>query len=95
MAKYRLSHAAADDLDRLYVYGLLRFGIDRADAYKVGLIERLEHIADSPQQYPAVDDVREGYRRSVYGVNTIYYRVAETHVEIVRVLGRENFETAL
>ena len=47
-------------------------------------------IAKTPLLYPSVDHIRKGYRRSVCGVHSIYYRIQEEHIEIMRVLGREN-----
>lgn len=60
MANYRLSAAADDDLDRLYIYGVLNFGLEQTESYTAGLIEHCERVADAPLLYQAVDDVREG-----------------------------------
>ena len=95
MAKYKLTNAAQADLDRLFVYGVSNFGLERAESYSAGLIEHFELVAGSPNMYPAVDQVRDGYRRSVYGVNSVYYRVTLSDIEIIRVLGREDVDTAL
>ncbi|MCH7944323.1 MAG: type II toxin-antitoxin system RelE/ParE family toxin [Proteobacteria bacterium] len=51
---------------------------------------RLQAIADKPKLYPAADNIRKGYRRSVFGVHSIYYRIHGEGVEIVRILGRED-----
>jgi toxin ParE1/3/4 len=42
--------------------------------------------------YPAVDDIREGYRRSVCGVDSIYYRIEGETVEIMAIIGRQDVE---
>ena len=90
MAGCRLNDRALADLDRLYEYGISTFGLRKADDYYDGLITRMQEIAERPELYPAVDHIREGYRRSVFGVHSIYYRIDREGVEIVRVLGREN-----
>lgn len=90
MASHRLSDKALADLDRLYERGILTFGLRLADEYYDGLIARMQEIADQPKRYSAVDDIREGYRRSVYGMHSIYYRIEEQGLEIVRVLGRQD-----
>ena len=90
MASYRLSDRALADLDRLYERGILTFGLRLADEYYDGLIARMQEIADRPKLYPAVDEIREGYRRSVCGVHSIYYRIEGQDVEIMRVLGRQD-----
>lgn len=41
---------------------------------------------------PAVDDIRPGYRRSVCGVDSIYYRVVGDVVEIIRILGQQDVD---
>lgn len=90
VAAYRLSQAAKDDLVRLYRRGIIEFGMQQADRYYDGLIARLERIAVDPTLYPAVDHIRAGYRRSVYGAHSIYYQLSEDGLEIVRALGRED-----
>jgi toxin ParE1/3/4 len=90
-----LSEAADADLERLYEWGIDRFGMNAADEYYDGLIARLGQIADTPQLWQEVDHIRAGYRRSVYVAHSIYYRVEANGVLIVRVLGRENPQTSL
>ena len=75
MASYRLSDRALKDLDRLYEHGILSFGLSLADEFYDGLIARFQAIADQPSLYPASDDIREGYRRSVCGAHSIYFRI--------------------
>jgi len=95
MAAYSLSQLAEEDVRRLYRYGIEKFGLIQADSYFDGLFARFDAIAESPALYPKVDHIRPGYRRSVYGVHSIYYRAAGTAVEIMRVLGREDPDTLM
>ena len=90
MASYRLSGRADEDLRRLYEYGILQYGLERADRYYNGLIERLEELAEDPHLWQAVDHIRPGYRRSVYGRHSIYYRIDPNEIVIVRILGRQD-----
>ncbi len=62
MASYRLSDAALADLDKIYEYGILNFGLKQADQYFDGLVSHFRQIADSPLSHPAVDEIRAGYR---------------------------------
>ncbi len=39
MANYSLTDAALADLDRLYEYGILTFGLKQADKYYDGLVD--------------------------------------------------------
>ena len=90
MASYRLSGRADEDLSRLYEYGIIHYGLERADRYYNGLIERFEELAENPQFWQAVDHIRSGYRRSVYGRHSIYYRIDPDGIVIVRILGRQD-----
>lgn len=94
MASYRLTDQALADLDRLYEYGVVTFGLLRANEYYDGLIEHFQTLANLPLLYMAVDEIRTGYRRSVYRAHSVYYRIDDDGVEIVRVLGREDRDTA-
>ncbi|MFZ5834865.1 MAG: type II toxin-antitoxin system RelE/ParE family toxin [Pseudomonadota bacterium] len=93
--RYHLSEAADADLERLYEWGIDRYGVKTADQYYDALIARLGQIADVPQIWQGVDHIRAGYRRSVYGAHSIYYRVETKGVLIVRIIGRENPDTSL
>lgn len=90
MASYSLSFAAEEDIRRLYRFGIETFGLSQADQYYDELFERFERIAASPRLYSAVDHIRPGYRRSVYGVHSIYYVIEEDGVRIMRLLSRED-----
>jgi len=92
MATYKLNQDAEDDLKRLYRHGVRKFGIVQADTYFDALFERFDQLAAEPLLYRAVDEIRPGYRRSVCGAHSIYYRLDQDTVEIMRILGRENPE---
>lgn len=95
MAEYRLSEAATEDLISIAQYGDDQFGVVQSDRYREKLKQRFSALAESPELYPTVDHIRAGYRRSVCGVHSIYYRIMGQGVEIVRVLGRQDPEKQL
>jgi len=91
MMSYKLSPDAVDDIERLFTFGIDRFGVSQASKYIDGLEERLTKIANSPTFYPKVTHIKQGYRRSVYGIHSIYYRqLDKSRIEIMRVIGREH-----
>jgi toxin ParE1/3/4 len=90
MPSYRLSKRAEDDIKRIYRYGIETFGQQQADIYFDALFEKFDSIAQSPSIYQAIDAIRPGYRRCVFGAHTIYYRSDDTGTVIARILGREN-----
>jgi toxin ParE1/3/4 len=49
-------------------------------------------LAARPYAYQAVDEIRPGYRRTVCGVDSIYYRVTDNIVEIMSILGRQDID---
>ena len=95
MAAYKLAEAAEGDLDRIYEYGLEHWGEAAADRYYNALFDRFEEIAERPYSYPAVDHICTGYRRSVSGVDSIYYRIGNDVVEIMAILGSQDTDTTL
>ena len=95
MGNYKLTEDAKEDLRFIYRYGVKEFGEAQADLYYDALFRHFEQIADNPYLYQAVDHIRKGYRRSVCGVNSIFYRVVDDTVEIVSILGRQDFDSLL
>ena len=88
--RYKLSNEAKSDLARIYWRGVEAFGELQAERYYEALFQRFYDIVEAPYKYQAVDYIREGYRRSVCGVDSIYYRMDGEIVEVMRVLGRQD-----
>ena len=95
MVTYRLAPAAESDLYRLWLYGVQQWGIEAADNYQRDLHERFTAIAANPMQYPAIDHIRSGYRRSVFRSNSIYYRMDGETVEIMAIIGQQDLDERL
>jgi len=92
MGTYRLTEDAKADLIRIYQRGLLEFGEAQADDYYNAFFDRFEFLAEQPLSYPAVDTIRIGYRRSLCGADSIYYRVQGEVVEIMAIIGQQDLE---
>lgn len=90
MADYRLSNDAEEDLIRIHQWGVRHYGEARADAYYHAFFERFEQIAQQPYMYQTVDHIRQGYRRCICGVDSIYYRIEGDTVEIMTIIGHQN-----
>lgn len=91
MASYYLSLEAETEIHELVLYGIGRFGIEQAEKYHAKLKQHFKILAENPLHYPSVDYIRSGYRRSVCGVHSIYYRVNEDSIEIMNVIGRQDY----
>ncbi len=92
MGAYRLTEDAKDDLFRIYQRGLREFGEEKAEAYFNAFFQRFELLANQPLAYPSVEDIRVGYRRSVCGADSIYYRVQGEIVEIMAIIGQQDLD---
>lgn len=95
MPSYRLSDLAKQDLIAIARYGDENFGIEQSDFYRDKLKKRFSLLAKQPMLFPAVDHIRVGYRRSVCDKHSIYYRINDSCVEIMRILGRQDHEQHL
>lgn len=91
MACYRLAPAADRDLERIWLFGLERFGVEQADHYYYQLMHHFTAPAEKPLSYPAVDHIREGYRRSVCGVHSVFYKVSGDQIEMMRIVGQQDY----
>jgi len=91
MSRYKLSNAAKDDLIRIHHYGIRKFGVTQADKYYEAFFEYFEIIAQRPLSFEAVDYIKPGYRRCVCGSDTIYYRINDGFVEIMAIIGKQDF----
>ena len=54
--------------------------------------ERFEQLAEQSLLYQAVDDILPGYRRSVCGSDSIYYRIDGETVEIMAIIGQQDLD---
>ena len=95
MAQYKLSNEAKTDLIRIHHYGFKKFGLTQADKYFETFFEYFDIIAEQPFSFEAVDHIKEGYRRCVCGVDSIYYRVNNNNVEIMTIVGRQDLNDKL
>jgi toxin ParE1/3/4 len=96
MPTYKLSVQAEQDLQRIYAHGVRMFGEAQADSYFLAFFEKFEEIAEQPRLYPSVDHIRTGYRRSVCGVDSIFYRISNDGiVEIMTIIGKQDMTAAL
>ncbi len=95
MAKYRLSNEAKEDLIRIHHFGVERFGISQADKYFNTFFEYFDIIAQRPYSFESIAYIREGYRRCVCGSDSIYYRINNGCVEIMAIIGRQDFNNIL
>jgi toxin ParE1/3/4 len=95
MSKFLLSQLAKEDLIRIHQYGVKQFGINKADQYFDAFFAHFELIAKNPHSFESVDFIKPGYRRCVCGVDSIFYRIHDDVVEIMTIVGRQDFNQKL
>jgi toxin ParE1/3/4 len=87
---YRLTNAAQEDMDQLLDQGIDDYGVEAAIDYYDKIEKRFASLLEQPYQYPAVNQIRVGYRRAVCGVHSIYYRINTEEIVIARILNKQN-----
>jgi len=92
MIKYRLSHTAKEDLIRIHHYGIEKFGTKQADKYFESFFEHFNAITKRPYSFESVDFIKKGYRRCVCGSDSIYFKINEDFIDIMAIIGRQDFE---
>jgi toxin ParE1/3/4 len=91
MYKYHLSYEAEEDIGRIFEYGLGRFGLQQANKYYDMLFECFNKIASNPFIFPVVTKYKDVERFCVCGVDTIYYNIKGGEIEIITIIGRQDF----
>jgi toxin ParE1/3/4 len=86
MASYSLSSKAAADLEGIYEYTILHFGLEQARVYLLGLHGRFQMLAEQPTQGRKADELAPGLRRVEYQSHVVFYIPKDHGVLIVRVL---------
>jgi toxin ParE1/3/4 len=95
MGRFELTKEAKSDLGDIYRYGFEHWGERQADDYYWQLFSKFDQIAERPQSFATIDEVRSGYRQCVVGAHTIYFRVNKDQIAIIRILGRQDREAQL
>jgi len=86
MAAYRLTRRADDDLDAIYEYTTVNFGLEQAQSYISGLHVRFEELATHPVLGRNAEPLAPGLRRYPYRSHVVFYVPEDQGVLIVRVL---------
>ena len=83
---YVLSDIAEADISDIYDYTVSKHGAAQAAVYLSGLDRFLDNLVDQPTMGKARNDIRDGLRSFQYEHHTIFYRLLDDHIRIVRIL---------
>jgi toxin ParE1/3/4 len=86
MVAYSLSSKAAADLDGIYEYTILNFGLKKAQTYLLELHECLQVLAKNPKLGRSAEQLAPELRRYEHQSHVIFYVPKREGVLIVRVL---------
>jgi len=86
MAKFILSPEAQSSLKNIRVYSTKNFGTKRTKAYLQCIRDRFNELSENPSHGILREDLKVGYYSNFVGSHTIYYRVNNTHIDIIDVL---------
>ena len=73
-------------MEAIWLYTLEQWGLGQADRYTDELAGAFAQLAENPQLGAGCDHIRTGYRRSRVGRHTIYYRITDYGIAVIRVL---------
>lgn len=91
MYSYKLSIEAEGDIIRIFEYGMGQFGVLQAAKYYEMLYECFNKIALNPFMFPANTNYKKIDRYCVCGVDTIYFNINGNEIEIITIIGRQDF----
>lgn len=83
---YKLSEAAAKDIEDILEQSLLEFGPLQTERYYKALKRCLELLSENPGLGITADDIRPGYRRFAHKSHVIFFRDFGGGMLVVRIL---------
>ncbi|MFD2780326.1 type II toxin-antitoxin system RelE/ParE family toxin [Novosphingobium pokkalii] len=78
MPRFRLTHAAADDLAAIFLEGIEQFGLPQADAYHEGLGAIFAFLAGYPHAARLREEISPPVRAYPYKAHLVIYDVGVT-----------------
>lgn len=87
MAHYRLTNRADEEIDYIYEYSILNFGLKTAVEYVSGFDKYFRMLADNPTWGSDYSFVKPGLYRYEYRSHAIYYMTIDGGIKIICVLG--------
>lgn len=89
--KYRISETALRDLQEIKNYGSKNFGHKNAINYIKEIRNKIRLISRLPLIYQELDHIRPNYRRAIHKSHSIYFKIENEQVLIMRVIGMQDF----
>ncbi len=84
--KFRLTHAALEDLRSIRAYTLETWGVEQEDRYLDRIWAKFDSLRLDPSSYRLQPDLFPGCRIAAEGKHVILFRAGADLLEVVRVL---------
>lgn len=88
MANYEFSKLTESDIERIYEYGILNYGLAKAQDYLLELHDHFQILANNKLFGRSAEQFAPNLRKLEYESEVIYYIPKGDGVLIVRVLGK-------
>ena len=86
MSKYILSPNAQKSLRSIKAYSLEQFGERQTKIYLQSIQSRFEKLVENPEIGKVRHEIKQGYLSALIGSHVVFYRKANSHIEIIDVL---------
>jgi toxin ParE1/3/4 len=87
MAIYKLTSKAEIEIESIYEYSIINFGLQVAQGYLLGLHDCFDLLANHQSFGTDYGFIELGLLRYEYRSHSIYYQITEDGILIVRILG--------
>lgn len=87
MVNYQLTNKAEKDMENIYEYSILNFGLRVARDYISGIHTYFSLLADNPSWGTDYSFIESDLFRYEYRSHSVYYQKTKQGILIVRVLG--------
>lgn len=84
--RLKISEAALEDLDEIWLYTYKNWSETQADRYCMLIAQEIEFLCSHPTSGRNYEFVRKGYRASKVKSHLIFYRYSSNDLEVVRIL---------
>ena len=86
MAGYKLSGKASADVEDIFEYTIVNFGIEQAQRYLLGMGDCFQALTENALRGREASELAPELRRYEYQSHVVFYREMEQYTLIVRVL---------
>ena len=87
--KYKISSKAYDDIETIWLYTFENWSQEQADRYINLIFDEIEYLSKNPKSGKDFSHIRKNYRFAKVKSHLIFYRSAQTTIEIIRVLHQQ------